>query len=250
MTSEAKTQAALLPPGLSAHWYNDRRFVAGEPWQSFDPARTALVLVDLINWQVSPDGPSIAAMRAAGHDSNADYLLGRFADVIGPNLKTLLPAARRAGIRIVHARLASRHPDCRDIVPALRPYVQAAGAIDGTRAAEPIAEVGNEPGDLSVVKSGSGAFGGTELDFLLRREGVDTILYAGVVTTACVLLSVAAGFDLGYRQYLVADCTGTLSDRDQFDAERLIGNYLAEIVSTADTVAACAFATENTDNAL
>ncbi|MGQ2928888.1 MAG: isochorismatase family protein, partial [Sphingopyxis sp.] len=73
---------------------------------------------------------------------------------------------------------------------------------------------------------------------LLRREGIATILYAGVVTTACVLLRVAAGFDLGYRQYLVADCTGTLSARDQEDAERLIGNYLAEIVTAADAVAA------------
>ena len=158
--------------------------------------------------------------------------------MIAPNLALLLPAARRAGVRVIHARLASRQPAYADVVPALRPYVKAAGALDGSPGAAPIAEVGDEPGDLSIVKSGSGAFGGTELDFLLRREGIDTILYAGVVTTACVLLSVAAGFDLGYRQYLVADCTGTLSAREQEDAERLIGNYLAEIVTAADAVAA------------
>lgn len=228
----------MLPPDLSAHWYNAGDFAPGEPWRAFDPRRTALVLVDLINWQVDPGGPSIAAIRAAGHPERADHLLDRFAGTIAPNLKLLLPAARRAGVRVVHARLASRHPDYADIVPALRPYVKAAEARDGSLAAAPIAEVGDEPGDLSIVKRGSGAFGGTELDFLLRREGIDTILYAGVVTTACVLLSVAAGFDLGYRQYLVADCTGTLSARDQEDAERLIGNYLAEIVTAADAVAA------------
>lgn len=238
MYQSAGTIGGMLPSGLSAHWYNAADFAPGNPWNGFAPARTALVLVDLINWQVDPDGPSIAAMRAAGHDDRADHLLARFADTIAPNLALLLPAARRAGVRVVHARLASRHPDYADVVPALRPYVKAAGALDGSPGAAPIAEVGDEPGDLSIVKSGSGAFGGTELDFLLRREGIDTILYAGVVTTACVLLSVAAGFDLGYRQYLVADCTGTLSARDQEDAERLIGNYLAEIVTAADAVAA------------
>lgn len=238
MATSPGAAGGMLPPDLSAHWYNADDFAPGEPWKAFDPARTALVLVDLINWQVDPSGPSVAAIRAAGHPERADYLLARFADTIGPNLELLLPAARRAGVRIVHARLASRHPDYADIVPALRPYAKAAGARDGSLAAAPIAEVGDEPGDLSVIKSGSGAFGGTELDFLLRREGIDTILYAGVVTTASVLLSVAAGFDLGYRQYLVADCTGTLSARDQEDAERLIGNYLAEIVTAADAAAA------------
>lgn len=237
MNQPAKPRGAL-PPDLSSRWYNARNYVPGDPWRDFDPRRTALVLVDLINWQTDPDGPSIASIRATGNDVGADYLLGRCDALIFPHLRALLPRARRAGVRVVHARLASRHPDGADIVPALRPYVCAAGAVDGSAAAAPIAEVGDEPGDLSVVKSGSGAFGGTELDFLLRREGIDTILYAGVVTTACVLLSVAAGFDLGYRQYLLADCTGALSDRDQEDAERLIGTYLAEVVSTADALAA------------
>lgn len=199
MATSPGAAGGLLPPDLSAHWFNAEEFVPGEPWKAFDPARTALVLVDLINWQVDPAGPSIAAIRAAGHPERADYLLERFAHTIRPNLELLLPGARRAGVRIVHARLASRHPHYADIVPALRPYVKAAAARDGSLAAAPIAEVGEESGDLSVVKRGSGAFGGTELDFLLRREGIDTILYAGVVTTACVLLSVAAGFDLGYR---------------------------------------------------
>lgn len=239
MDQPASAPTGLLPSDLSSRWYNAKDYVPGDPWRNFTPERTALILVDLINWQVSPDGMSIRSLRAAGHGDGADYLIRRCTDVVLPNLGAVVPAARRAGIRVVHTRLASRDPDYRDIVPALRPYVCAAKACDRSWEASPIAEVGEAPDDLSVVKSGSGAFGGTELDFLLRRNGIDTLIYAGVVTTACVMLSVAAGFDLGYRQYLLADCTGALSDQDQSDAERLIGNYLAEIVCAADLTAAC-----------
>ena len=64
MATSPGAAGGMLPPDLSAHWYNADDFAPGEPWKAFDPARTALVLVDLINWQVDPSGPSIAAMRA------------------------------------------------------------------------------------------------------------------------------------------------------------------------------------------
>src|SRR6185436_19871800 len=102
--------------------------------------------------------------------------------------------------------------------------------------AEPVPETEPEPGDLTVVKSGSGAFTGSDLDLLLRRLKIDTILYAGVVTNACVLLTVASGFDLGYRQFLISECSAALSDEDQEDAERFMNVYLAEVVTAAEVL--------------
>jgi nicotinamidase-related amidase len=68
--------------------------------------------------------------------------------------------------------------------------------------------------------------------------GIDTLLYAGVVTNACVFLSAASGFDLGYRQYLITDCTAALSDKDQASAERFIGSYIAELVTAEQVLSA------------
>ena len=110
--------------------------------------------------------------------------------------------------------------------------------MDGTWETEVLTELGKDPRDLSVVKTGSGAFTGSGLDLLLRRFSISTVLYAYVVTNACVMLTVAAGFDLGYRQYLITDCTGALNGQDQADAERFIGLYLAELVSASETVSA------------
>lgn len=204
-------------------------------WHGFDPQRAAIVLVDLINWQAAPDGALVKGIRASGRDEKADYLISRCADVLLPNLHQLIPAARQAGIQIVHARLASRHPDYMDIVPALRELARSAGAQDGTHACAPLPEVGYRPSDLSIIKPGSGAFTGSNLDILLRRLGIDTIFYTGVVTNACVFLSAATGFDLGYRQYLITDCTAALSDDDQAYAERFIGSYIAEPVTADET---------------
>jgi nicotinamidase-related amidase len=228
----------ILPEAQQQHWYNAPNFRADEPWADLDPSRTALVLVDLINWQVAADGPSIQSVRQSGAIAQADHIVARCEEVVLPNLSRLVRGVRAAGIQIVHTRLASRHHDFADIVPALRPYVRAAGARDGSLACEPIPQVHSESGDLSVVKMGSGAFTGSNLDFLLRRLGIDTLLYAGVVTNACVMLSVAAGFDLGYRQYLITDCTGALSEEDQAAAERFIGLYMAQLVTTNGVLAA------------
>lgn len=236
--TEIDQPANILPQSQLDYWYNARNFRADEPWTDLDPARTALVLVDLINWQVAADGASIQALRQSGATTQADYVVARCNEVVLPNLSRLAAGARAAGVQIVHARLASRHRDFADIVPALRPYVRSAGAFDGSAACDPIREVQAAPEDLSVIKSGSGAFTGSNLDFLLRRLGIDTLLFAGVVTNACVMLSVASGFDLGYRQYLITDCTGALSGEDQADAERFIGLYLAQLVTTNDTLAA------------
>ena len=90
-------------------------------WKGFDPAGSALVLIDLINWQAHPQGASIQSIRNAGAHHHADYLTQRCSEILLPNLQAVLRAARAAGVQVIHARLASRHPSYRDIVPALQP---------------------------------------------------------------------------------------------------------------------------------
>jgi nicotinamidase-related amidase len=143
-----------------------------------------------------------------------------------------LRAVREAGIVVVYARLASRVADYTDVVPAFQPYLRGSKAQEGSWGTEPLDGLWRD-GDISVIKHGSGAFA-SDLDAVLRHRGVRTVLYAGVVTNACVLVSAAAGFDLGYRQYLLSDCTAALTEDEQQWAEQFINNYLAKVV-TADS---------------
>lgn len=228
--------SGMLPDALSGRWYNSPAFDPDEPWAGFAPRRTAVVLVDLVNWQAHRDGFSA---KAAG----CGYKTTRCENVVVPALSEVLAAARCAGAAIVHSRLASRAAGCADIVPALRAYVRAADALEGTWAAAPLDGL-HTPGDLIVTKSGSGAFCSSDLDQVLRNLGVRTVLYAGVVTDRCVLLTAAAGFDLGYQQYLLTDCTAASTAAEQAAAERLIGGYLARPVTAAEAIAAFAAAAE------
>lgn len=223
-----------LPETVSNRWYNADSFDPADKWSGLDPRRTALVLVDLINWQAHPDGGSIHALRQAGSTTEADYLVERCRSMVLPRLSGLIESARTAGVRVVHARLASVSGDYSDLVPAFQAYAAVSDARDGTWATESIEGLVAD-GDLSVTKAGSGAFTTSTLDAELRAMGITTLVYAGVLTNACVLLTAAAGFDLGYRQYVVADCTAAQSDEDQAFAEKFMDAYIAQVVSSEET---------------
>jgi len=228
----------------SARWYNAEQFHHDRPWHGFDPASTAVVLVDLINWQAHPRGSSLLGLLEVGSNGQYDYITQRCSDLVLPNLAAVLPAARAAGALVVHTRLASVAADYSDAVPAFRPYMELSQAREGTWASEVLDGLGPEPGDLSILKCGSGAFVSSGLDEELRARGIDTVIHAGVVTNACVLLTAGAGFDLGYRQYVIGDATAAMSEEDQQAAERFMDSYIAQVVTSAEVVSAFAASTQ------
>jgi nicotinamidase-related amidase len=227
---------ATLPNDLQTRWFNAPTYTPDDPWHGFDPTRAAVVLIDMINWQAHPDGTSIQSLRRGGQGMSADYLVERCETMVIPQTKRLLDAARTSGAKVVHVRLASRSADFTDVVPAFQAYLRGCDAVEGGWGTKVLDGL-YDPADVSLIKTGSGGFTGSDLDRVLRNLGVDTVLYVGVVTTACVLLTVAHGFDLGYRQYLVTDCTAALSDEDQAAGELLMGRYMALPVLADDAVA-------------
>lgn len=211
---------------------------SGDEVLGFDPERTALVLVDMVNWNVHPDGACTAALRDAGAHESADYFGVRLDELVFPNLERLLPACRAAGVRPVYLRVGSYRADFSDAVPGFRSHFKAAGAVDGSWSCEVYDRLRPEPGEAALIKTGSGGFASSLLDSQLRLMGITDVLYCGVVTNGCVLLTVAHGFDLGYRGYMVADATATYSDRLQDYTEEIVGAYMAKIVTTEQLLAA------------
>jgi nicotinamidase-related amidase len=61
-------------------------------------------------------------------------------------------------------------------------------------------------GEPIVVKRRVNPFVGTDLEMLLRSNGIDTLVLAGVHTSGVVLSTVCQASDLDYRLVVVRDC--------------------------------------------
>ncbi len=195
-----------------------------------DPKRSAIIVVDMINHQVTPGTGLMKQFEDGG--ISTDYIVSRVAELVVPNTGRLIEQARTEGARVVFLRVGGVDPDLEDTLPAGRANLRAWGAIDGTWPCQVISQLAPRPGELSLLKLGSGGFTSSNLDQHLRFMGVESLFFTGVLTNVCVLLTAAGAFDLGYSGYLVSDATATLHDGLQTATETIISSFMARVVST------------------
>lgn len=72
-----------------------------------------------------------------------------------------------------------------------------------------------QPGDYSIVKPRWSAFFQTELDLLLRRLGVRTVILAGTTTPNCIRTTCYDANALDYNVVVLSDCTSSQTDEIQ-----------------------------------
>ena len=68
------------------------------------------------------------------------------------------------------------------------------------------------------VKKRYDCFQSTDLDFLLRSHGINTLLVTGINTNSCVLATVCAANVRDYAAVVVEDCVDTMDGPDLHDA--------------------------------
>lgn len=169
-----------------------------------DPARTALVLVDLQNDFLHPEGayarggataPEIAALPA--------------------RLKPVVDAARQAGCAIVSTHftlVAGRdgEPLIADHLKRLRPFLRKGDFLPGSfghRLVDALA-----PADFMIEKVAYSAFYQSRLEFVLRKAGLDTLVFAGIVTNGGVMATVQDAALREFRCVVIADGCAAFSD--------------------------------------
>jgi len=188
--------------------------------------RTALLVLDLQNYGVHPDGYWMSQTPGG---------VERIAPSLARTVEAL-EAARAAQIAIVHVGNAWRdgHPDVNRYTPWMRDAKAAGRSVQdtwGTEFFEPVAPI---DGEFVVHKRAVSAFSGTELDRLLRVRDIFTIALAGSITNFAVEGTAREASDRGYRVLILKDCCESVSDEWQDFSMTQILPMIAEIVTVAD----------------
>ncbi len=154
----------------------------------------------------------------------------------------LIEAARGAGVRVIYVVVAFRagYPEVSPRHPSFGPIREAGRFIEGSPGTEVHAAVAPKPGDAIVTKRRVSAFAGTDLDMILRANGIDTLVLAGIATSGVVLSTVRHASDADYRLVVVEDCC---ADRDP-EVHRVLSEKVfaraTTVVKAAGVVAALA----------
>ncbi|MCM3896108.1 cysteine hydrolase [Gordonia sputi] len=178
---------------------------------TLDPATTALVLIEYQN-EFTSDGGVL-------HDAVAEVM-----DSTGmlSNTITLVDKARAAGVTIMHAPITfapgygelTRHP-----YGILKGVVDGNAFVKGTWGAAIVDDLTPTEGDILIEgKRGLDTFASTNIDFILRSKGIETIILAGFLTNCCVESTMRSGYENGYRVITLTDCTAATSPAEHENA--------------------------------
>lgn len=160
---------------------------SGRHRPQFKKDNSALVVLDLQRYFLEPESHAFAPS----------------APVVLPVIRRLISAYRAAGLPIVFTRHLNTP--------------QGAGMMSRwwgelITANNPLSELTpglTEPGDIVIEKEQYDAFHETELDSLLRQQGVERLVLCGLLTHLCVASTARSGFQRGFEVYLPVDATAT-----------------------------------------
>jgi ureidoacrylate peracid hydrolase len=194
-------------------------------FEDFDPSRTALVVVDMQNAFMMP---------GVGHAVCLE------AQEIVPNINRLAAAVRDAGGRIVWIKGVYREETLESWSisyemsgPAGRDR-RIAALSPGTKGYELWAGLDVLPEDLIVEKTRFSAFiqGSSDIEQVLRSQGLDTVLIAGTVTNVCCESTARDAMMRNFKTIMVTDANAAANDEEHNAA--LAGFYLVfgDIMST------------------
>jgi biuret amidohydrolase len=193
------------------------QYVPAQPYNwPFDgdlrPQNTALVIIDM----------QIDFCGKGGYIDGLGYDLTNARATIEP-IRKVLERFRRGSYHVIHTREGHR-PDLSDL-PANKRWrsrvLQHGGPglagigdpgpcgrvlVRGEPGWEIIPELAPRAGEPIIDKPGKGSFCATDLDLVLRQNGIRNLVLTGLTTDVCVHTTMREANDRGYECLILGDC--------------------------------------------
>jgi nicotinamidase-related amidase len=183
-----------------------------------DKTRSAYLSMDMEN----------SNMKGRGRRNIGTCERAKEVGILG-NARRALIASRKAGIFVVHVRVAFRQefPELggmeRESSPLFNELKKEKAFSEDEWDSEIVDEVAPVEGEIVITKSAVNPFIGTDLDRILRNNEIKWLFLTGASTNNVIMASVYHASDLGYIPVVLRDCVaGYSKEIDEFLLDRII----------------------------
>ena len=199
------------------------------PFDTVDPARTALVVVDLQNGFMAPGQPAEIAQ----------------AREIVPAVNRLAAATRAAGGTVVWIQNTITPESEQSWSVYLGNFADDEWGPRMRRAFTPgdfghalYSSLAVRTGDLTVRKYRFSALvqGASDLDAILRARGIDTLIIAGTATNVCCESTARDAMMLNYKVFFMSDANACRTDQEHNATLAILMGMFADVRSTDEMI--------------
>ncbi len=169
------------------------------------PSRTALLFIDVQNFNSRPDGGEYKEMGLTSEQalSRHAYFFERLDKVVIPNMQRLQTTCRQSGIEVLYAVIENLTRDGRD---RSRDYkISGFNVPKGSWDAQVLDAIRPAGDEIIFPKTSSSVFISTNIHYILGNLNTDFLIVSGLVTDQCISSAVRDACDLGYLVTLVTD---------------------------------------------
>ncbi|HEX4554297.1 MAG TPA: isochorismatase family cysteine hydrolase [Xanthobacteraceae bacterium] len=206
-----------------------RRAGRPHPFDVIEPAKTALVVIDMQNYFMKPGFQGEVPM----------------ARKIVPTVNRLAAATRELGGHVVWVRNTTS--GTRESWSVLHDWLQTPERRDRRYASMELGEEGHalwpeldvRPEDAQIVKKRFSAFiqGSSDIEAYLRGRGIDTLLIGGTATQVCCESSARDAMMLNFKVVMVPDALATYSDDEQNASLRAFYSNFGDLQTADEAIA-------------
>lgn len=213
---------------------------------AFQPARTALLVIDMQVYTADPDGNWGRVLRER-YPKLADYYFAQLENGVIPNLSRLLVFFRANGLRVIYLTVGPTLPNGSDYLAGRLRRDEVTGTrtlpVIGTPQHAILPAVAPRLGELVINKTSDSPFNSTAIDHHLRTLGIDNLVATGLITNSCVEITARDAVDRGYGCAIVSDACTTFDAESQASSLLCFERVAGRVVSTSQIISELAVKT-------